>query len=151
MTIIGDPLASRESTSVATVRPLPTALDAYLPSRKVLLRCVARDTRRGNSMYDGTPNIPARKSRQSVPSRVPQAPHSPPDIEEDDRYYLPTQMPRSARRYVNTEGHEVIEQGGRRLVIHRQPPAKRRHWLLFVGVGMMATLVLFVAGNWASN
>ncbi len=100
-------------------------------------------------MYDGTPNIPARKSRQSVPSRVPQAPHSLPDIEEDDRYYLPTQMPRSARRYVNTEGHEVIEQGGRRLVIHRQPPAKRRHWLLFVGVGMMATLVLFVAGNWA--
>lgn len=98
-------------------------------------------------MDNYTTRIPARRTAQQARPRPAPAPA--PDIEEDDRYYLPTQMPRSARRYVNTEGHEVIERGNKRLVIHRQPPPRRLHWSIFVGVGMLAALVLFLAGNWA--
>lgn len=91
-----------------------------------------------------TSRIPSRRSAQRpVPAPTP-------DIEEDDRYYRqPTQMRTSARRYVNTEGHEVIERGNKRLVIHRQPPPRRVHWLFLVGVGMVAALVLFLLGSWA--
>lgn len=89
--------------------------------------------------------IPPRATAQR-PVPVPQ-----PDLEEDERYYHPTQVPRSARRYVNTEGHEVIERGNQRVVIHRQPPPKQRHWLLFVGVGMMAALVLFLVCSWIGS
>ena len=58
-------------------------------------------------MDDYTTRIPARRTAQRP------APAPTPEIEEDDRYYRSAQMPRSARRYVDTEGHEVIEQGNR--------------------------------------
>lgn len=89
--------------------------------------------------------IPARTTAQR-PVPVPQ-----PDLEEDERYYRPTQVPRSARRYVNTEGHEVIERGNQRLVIHRQPPPRKHHWLLFAGAGMMAALVLVLVCSWIGS
>ncbi len=95
--------------------------------------------------------IPARKSRLTT---VPQSFQSHPDIEEDDRYYQTARMHTSARRYTNTEGQEVIERGNKRMVIHRQPPplptspARRHHWLVLVGLGMLAMIILFMAGSW---
>jgi hypothetical protein len=95
-------------------------------------------------MDNYTTRIPPRRSAQRS------APTPAPDIEEDERYYRqPAQIQTSARRYVNTEGHEVIERGNKRLVIHHQPPSRRVHWLVLVGVGMLAAIVLFLAGNWA--
>ena len=96
------------------------------------------------------PGIPARKSRlTSVPTRT----QTYPDIEEDERYYLPAHLTRSARRYVNTEGQEIIERGNKRLVIHRQPlpvPTPRKHHgLALVGLGMIAMVMFFFVGNWA--
>lgn len=76
------------------------------------------------------------------------------DIEDDvpDSYY-DTRMPTSTRRYVDTRGNKVIEQGNKRLVIHEQPPPKKNvHWLLYIGVGMIFMLALYVGfqmfGNW---
>jgi hypothetical protein len=69
-----------------------------------------------------------------------------PDTEEEevpDSYY-PQRLPTSARRYVDTRGNQVIQQGKRRIVVHDEPPPKRRsHWLLFVGIGMVVMVVLW--------
>src|SRR6266566_5160487 len=49
-----------------------------------------------------------------------------------------TRMPTSARRYVDTRGNQVIQQGNRRFVIHDEPPPRRRvHWVAILGVGMV--------------
>ncbi len=68
------------------------------------------------------------------------------ELEEDDRYYQ-VRTSSSARRYQTTEGNPVIEQGNRRLVIHREPlpqPAKKKtHWVLFLGIGMLVMMLLW--------
>ena len=69
-------------------------------------------------------------------------PYQSTDIEEDDSYYQ-VRKPTSARRYQNTEGNEVIQQGNKRLVIHNEPPPKPKrqaHWLLYLGLGMIVML-----------
>lgn len=92
-----------------------------------------------------------------MPHKATQAAPAQPDIEEDDGYYLPSTIGRSAIRYRTTAGDEIIQQGNRRLHIHYEQPPKRQgvHWLLFVGVGMAVALLLWVglsAGvNWWSN
>lgn len=58
---------------------------------------------------------------------------------------LPTRVPNSTRRYTNVHGHEVFEQGNQRLVVHRK---SKLHWLLFVGLGMVIALLLFVLAQW---
>src|SRR5579872_2929981 len=67
-------------------------------------------------------------------------PYQSTDIEEDERYYQ-VRRPTSTRRYQNTEGNDVIEQGNKRLVIHKDPPPKPKkrqvHWLLYLGLGML--------------
>ncbi len=64
-------------------------------------------------------------------------------VEEDDRYYQ-VRRPTSARRYQTTEGNQVIQQGSRRIVIHKEPPPKPEkrqiHWLLYLGLGMLVML-----------
>lgn len=60
-----------------------------------------------------------------------------------------TRMPTSARRYVDTRGNRVIEQGNRRLVIHDEPPPKHRrrpHWLALPGIGMILMLLMCIQG-----
>lgn len=68
------------------------------------------------------------------------------DIEEDERYYQ-VRIPTSARRYQTTEGNQVIEQGNRRIVIHKEPPPKPKkrqvHWLLYLGLGMLVMVVVW--------
>src|SRR5437764_15351832 len=80
--------------------------------------------------------IPARASRTQDYNLVS-------DVEDDDAYY-PQRMPTSVRRYVDTRGHQVIQQGNRRIVIHDEPPPKKRsHWPLFVCIGMVTMVALW--------
>jgi hypothetical protein len=62
-------------------------------------------------------------------------------------------MPSTARRYTTTQGQRVIQQGNRRIVIHDEPPPKKRnaHWSLILGIGMILMLLLWVGLNWVSN
>ena len=64
-------------------------------------------------------------------------------VPEEDSLY-PQRMPSSARRYTTTQGHQVIERGNQRIVIHDEPPppTRRFHWLTVVGL----TLLMMVAG-----
>lgn len=96
-------------------------------------------------------NIPARKSRNTAVQQRPTAPHVAAETSEDRYDSFLTQMPRSAIRYVNTEGHEVIEQGKRRLVIHRQSPVQKRSGVFWLGIGMLVMLALFFALNVVSG
>lgn len=69
------------------------------------------------------------------------------EIEESDSYY-PKRMPSSARRYTTTDGHEIIQQGNKRIVIHKEPPPKpkrRFHWLSFVGLALFTMIVGWIA------
>jgi hypothetical protein len=86
-----------------------------------------------------------------------QPPHTD-DVDDlvDDASYYETRMPTSARRYVDTRGNQVIQQGNRRIVIHDEPPPKKRsHWLLFVGLGMLEMVALWfllqLLGIWWTN
>ena len=76
------------------------------------------------------------------------------DVTEDDSFY-PQRMPSSTRRYTTTQGHQVIERGNKRIVIHDEPPPKPRrrfHWLFFVGLAfftmVMGWIALTLLGNW---
>lgn len=61
-------------------------------------------------------------------------------------------MPTSARRYVDTRGTQVIQQGNKRIVIDDEPPPKRQvHWLLILGIGMILMLGLYLGINWVGN
>src|SRR6266567_2356977 len=71
------------------------------------------------------------------------------EVDEIDDSYFDTRRPTSARRYVDTRGNQVIQQGNRRIVIHQEPPPKRKvHWLLILGIGMLLMLGLWVGFNW---
>jgi hypothetical protein len=78
------------------------------------------------------------------------------DYDVDDDSYYPQRMPTSTRRY--DRGQEVITQGNRRIVIHREPPPKLKrhtHWLLWIGIGMIIMLagwvLLSYVGTWWIN
>jgi hypothetical protein len=69
------------------------------------------------------------------------------DVAEDDSYY-PQRMPSSTRRYTTTTGQQVIQQGNKRIVIHHQSPPqqlRRFHWMLFVGLALLAMVVGWIA------
>src|SRR5437867_331135 len=76
------------------------------------------------------------------------------DLEDDDSYYT-TRQPTSARRYVDTRGNQVIQQGNRRIVIHPAQPKKQLHWSAILGLGMLLALALWLGGSyllaWWSN
>src|SRR5437764_551972 len=100
-------------------------------------------TIRRESLLMPTP-IPQRASRTQPP--IPDD-----DFEEEDSYY-PQRMPSSAIRYQDTQGNQVIQRGRQRIVIHDQPPPKRRtHWLLILGTGMVLMFLLYLGVNWVSN
>jgi hypothetical protein len=78
------------------------------------------------------------------------------DEEEISDAYYPQRMPTSTRRYIDTRGNQVIQQGNRRVVIHDEPPPKKKsHWLLFIGLGMLAMVTLWfllqLGGVWWTN
>jgi len=72
------------------------------------------------------------------------------DTEDDYPDDLP-RMPTSTRRYYDTQGNQVIQQGNRRIVVHNEPPPKKRNWTLPIGIGMILMVLLFFALNALSN
>ena len=72
------------------------------------------------------------------------------DVDDVPDSYYNTRLPTSARRYVDTRGNQVIEQGNKRIVVHQEPPpAKRRiHWLAILGIGMFLMLLLWAGLSW---
>jgi hypothetical protein len=90
--------------------------------------------------------IPARRSatREQLARRQPE------EIEEDDSYYS-QRMPSSAIRYTDTQGNRVIQRGRQRIIIHDEPPPRKVHWMLILGVGMIFMLALFAGASWVSN
>ena len=87
-----------------------------------------------------------RASRQYAP---------PPEeeVEDDDGYTA--RMPRSALRYGVGRPY-TIQQGNRRIVLHPEPPPKKsKHYLVYIGIGMIAMLALWVSfqmlGSWLSE
>jgi len=78
------------------------------------------------------------------------------DEEEVPDSYYPQRLPTSTRRYVDTRGNQVIQQGNKRIVIHDEPPPKKRsHWPLFVAIGMLTMVALWfliqLLGIWWTN
>jgi hypothetical protein len=77
------------------------------------------------------------------------------ELEEDDAYYA-TRQPTSAIRYTQPR-QQVIQRGNKRLVIHNEPPPKRHmHWSLFLGLGMILALALWMGASeglawWSSH
>jgi hypothetical protein len=87
----------------------------------------------------------------TIPRRASRTVDVPQQSEVDDvpDSYYDTRLPTSARRYIDTRGNQVIQQGNRRIVIHEQPaPRKRRfHPLFWVGV----VLCIAAGGTWVIN
>jgi hypothetical protein len=60
--------------------------------------------------------------------------------EDDDAIYT-QRPPTSAIRYTQPR-EEVYRQGNRRIVVHREPPKKRRfHWMIFMGMVMFVMVL----------
>jgi len=96
--------------------------------------------------------IPARASR-ATPSHYPLQQTQEEDI--PDSYY-PQRMPSSAIRYTTTQGHQVIQQGNKRIVIHEEPPPRRKsHWPIFVIIGMVVMVLAWIGlqllSTWWTN
>ncbi len=92
--------------------------------------------------------VPANPHRAGHSSGIhpEDQPYQSTELEEDERYYQ-VRQPTSARHYQTTEGNQVIQQGNRRLVIHKEPlppPAKKKgYWLLFLGLGMLVMVLVW--------
>ena len=88
--------------------------------------------------------VPARASRTQDYALLP-------DVEDDDAYY-PQPSPSSAIRYMDTRGNQVIQRGRQRIVIHNEPPPKRRvHWSLILAIGMALMLGLYFGLTWVAS
>src|SRR5947209_14577608 len=86
--------------------------------------------------------IPLRANRTTTPQY--------PDVDDDTMY--PQRQPSSAIRYTDTQGNQIIQQGKKRIVIHTEPPPKRKiHWSLILGIGMLLMLLLGIGGIYLSN
>jgi hypothetical protein len=88
-------------------------------------------------------------------SRQPTATNVPPDDDDDYEDTYAVGMPRSALRYPVGQPY-TIQQGNRRIVFHPEPlPKQHTHWLVFVGIGMIAMLALWLGlqmlGSWWST
>jgi hypothetical protein len=87
-------------------------------------------------------NIPARASRKQQYVDTT-------DVDDVPDSYYDTRLPTSAIRYRDTSGNQVIQRGNKRIVIREEPPPrKHHHWLLYIGVGMIFMLALYVGLQW---
>jgi hypothetical protein len=67
------------------------------------------------------------------------------ELEEDDAYY--TQRPHSSAVRLTRPRQQVIQRGNKRVVIHNEPPPRRVHWLLILGLGMLTMFLLWVGST----
>ena len=90
--------------------------------------------------------IPARASRtRDYVARTD-------DIEEVPDSYYDTRLPTSTRRYVDTRGNKVIQRGNKRIIIHDEPPPKKRsHWTLYVGIVFFAMVLGWISFTLLTN
>lgn len=84
-------------------------------------------------------------AQHQIPRRASAKKQYPVEEEVPDSYY-PQRMSSSAIRYTTTQGHQVIQQGNKRIVIHDEPKRKV-HWSLIFGIGMVAMLTLWILGS----
>ena len=73
--------------------------------------------------------------------------------EDEDSYPEQTRPGTSAIRWTTTNGNQVIQQGNRRAVIHKErPPSRRFHWMIFMGmvvfVMVLGWILFTVFGYW---
>src|SRR5579859_6099917 len=83
-----------------------------------------------------TPPPPRRTSTRSS---------SPAEFDADEGLYA-VKSRTSAVRYVDTQGHQVIERGNKRIIVHDEPPPRKRrrpHWLVISGLSMLVLLVVW--------
>lgn len=75
------------------------------------------------------------------------------DVDDVPDSYYNTRLPSSARRYYDTRGNQVIEQGNKRIIVHQEPPPKKRrvHWLAILGIGMILMLLLWAGLSWVTS
>ena len=97
---------------------------------------------------------PLRLKQQTPPSRrTTTRSSSPADFDADEGLY-PVKSRTSAVRYVDTQGHQVIQRGNKRFVVHDEPPPRKRrrpHWLLISGLSMLILLLLWVLLSWLTS
>jgi hypothetical protein len=91
--------------------------------------------------------------RSQVPQRASRVGSQDYELNNEDDYT--TSVPRSAIRYPIGRPY-TFTQGNRRIVLHPEPPPKKnKHYLVYVGVGMLFMLALWVGfqmlGNWWNN
>src|SRR2546421_11561621 len=68
------------------------------------------------------------------------------EIEEDEKFY--TQRPHSSAVRYTQPRQQVIQRGNKRIVIHNEPPPRRHiHWSVFLGLGMILALVLWIGAS----
>ena len=92
--------------------------------------------------------------RNPVPPRASRTNTQEYEVDEDDDEYIAS-TPRSAIRYPIGRPY-TFTQGNRRIVLHPEgPPKKNKHYLVYIGFGMIFMLALFVGlqmlGNWWNN
>lgn len=75
------------------------------------------------------------------------------DVAEVPDSYYDTRLPTSTRRYVDTRGNKVIQQGNKRIIIHDEPPPKKRkfHWLFYVGLMFFIMILGWIAFTLLTN
>lgn len=89
-------------------------------------------------------------AQHQIPKRA-SAPQYPVD-EIPDSYYE-QRNPTSTRRYVTTEGNQVIQQGNKRIVFHEEPmPSQRKfHWVFYVSLVFFAMVIGWIAFTLLTN
>lgn len=92
--------------------------------------------------------IPARAS---ATSEQPMTRRQVQPVETEEDYFEPPRSHSSAIRYVDRQGNQVIQRGQQRIIIHDEPPPRKSHWMLTLGIGMVLMLGLYVGFSWASN
>jgi hypothetical protein len=94
------------------------------------------------------------QTANNIPQRASRTQEYEYDLEEDEEYY--SQRPHTSSVRYTQPREQVIQRGNRRIVIHNEPPPRKNfHWSVFLGLGMILALSLWIAGSyviaWWSN
>lgn len=98
--------------------------------------------------WQGTDERVFIRQRASLPATQIRRLAPPPQCDEDDTVY-PQRPPSSAIRY--TRQPEVYTQGNRKIVVHREPPKRRHHWILFFGLALFIMVFGWIAFGAVAN